>query len=83
MKQKSLTRAELQADNEALRAALIRVTDQLNRLTPGPLPWTLHIDGEYLQVRLSFDEARAWGKVLGQGQFARQHPGCPIAVVTA
>ena len=72
------TKAELTAQNEALRASLIRVTDELAHVAALPMPWTLRVDGQYLQARTTFENAKAWGEILAQ-----TFPAVPIAVVTA
>jgi hypothetical protein len=83
MSKSKLTKAELEADNEALQAAVTRLAEELSRATAAPPPWTLQVGDHYLKAQLPFEDAKAWGRVLNCGQFRQANPGAPIAIVTA
>jgi hypothetical protein len=74
---------ELRTQVERLRQDLFEAQKRLADLETAPLVWTLQIDGRYLNVRHTFESARAWGYVIGQGECSRQNPGSQVAVVTA
>jgi hypothetical protein len=73
----------LQRENEILKTALVQALKDLARLDESPIRWALRLEYQYLDARLSWEEASAWGLILSQGQFARANPGVAVAVVTA